>query len=38
MRVTETSEHGPGLQAPLHDEDARTLQRRDGLVEISLGE
>jgi len=38
MRVTETSEHCPGLQVPLHDEDARTFQRRDGLLEISLGE
>src|SRR5262250_835490 len=33
MRVTETSEHGPGLQAPLHDEDARTLQCRVRLRE-----
>src|SRR5215510_1911049 len=36
--VTETSEHGPGLQAPLDDEDTRTLQRRDRLVKISLSE
>jgi len=38
MRVTEPSEHGPGLQAPFDDDDTRTLQGRDCLVEISLGE
>src|SRR5262245_2349899 len=38
VRVTETGKHSPGLQMPFDDEDARTLQRREGLLEISLGE
>jgi len=38
VRVAETSEHGPGRESPLDDENARTLQCREGLLEIALGE
>ena len=38
VRVSETGKNRPGLEVPLANEDAGTLQRTDRLAEVTLSE